>query len=233
MSSLVTKAIADIERAKKNMQKLKKDTKYDEQDEETKKHIMKLAEDKYNKTLDDKADTIERLCDMLEDPDNRYSNAMQRLVGIIANKSSNIQSKQSYMITIRPDQNKIDFYDFKERVEEFVSRKCFLEYKYSFEQKGTDPMSLGNGFHVHIVAKMKQRSKSEVLRDTLSTWKDWVEKGYIAANCIDVITTKNGDQLVENYLVEYKSDDGHKELTHSWDELWRTGMSLQRLYVSK
>lgn len=231
MASLVTKAIADIERAKKAARKIKSD--YEKNPMVSQEVIDTLAIKTYDNVLNDKADTIERLCEMLEDPDNRYANAMQRLVGIISNKSANIQTKQSYMITIRPDHTKIDFFDFKQHVEQFVTRKCFVEYKYSFEQKGTDPMSLGHGFHVHIVAKMKQRSKSEVLRDTLSSWKEWIDKGFIAANCIDVITSKNGDALVENYLLEYKSDDGHKELTQSWDELWRTGMSLQRLYVSQ
>lgn len=142
-------------------------------------------------------------------------------------------SKQAYMITIRPDDTKADFFEFKELVEQFVSRKCFIEYQYSFEQKGTEPMNLGKGFHVHIVANMKQRSKSEVLRDTLSSWKSWIDQGLIAANCIDVITTKNGEALVNDYLLEYKSDDGHKAVTQSYDELWRSGMSLQRLYKSE
>lgn len=140
--------------------------------------------------------------------------------------------RQMYMITIRPDCTKVEFFEFKTAVEYFLERKCFVNYTWSFEQKGTEPMNLGDGFHVHIVANMKQRSKSEVLRDTLSSWKDWIDKGWIAANCIDVITTKNGESLVQNYLVEYKSDDGHKKPTQAWDELWRTGLGLKRLYKS-
>lgn len=136
-----------------------------------------------------------------------------------------------FFITIRPDDSKCDFHDFKKKIESFVSRKCFIEYTYSFEQKGTTPSEIGNGFHCHIVAKMKQRSKGEVLRDTLNTFKDWIEKGWIASNCIDVVITKNPEKLVLNYLVKYESDDGHKVATKAIDELWRSSMAIAPLYV--
>lgn len=228
--SMVTKMIADFERAKKAAKKAH-DT-YRDNPHLTADDVDRAAIGVFRSKLNDKAETIEMLCDALEDPNNRYCNAMHRLAEIISNKSSTLSNKQSYMITIRPDDSKVDFIDFQRYVEYFVQRKCFIDYQYSFEQKGIEPMDIGKGFHVHIVANMKQRSKSEVLRDTLSSWKEWIDKGLIASNCIDVITTKNKDALVENYLLEYKSDDGHKEVTRSWDELWRTGMSLKRLYSS-
>lgn len=137
---------------------------------------------------------------------------------------------REYFITIRPDTTKCDFIDFKSKVEKFVSRKCFIDYTYSFEQKGESYEDLGKGFHVHIVAKMKQASKSNVLRDTLSSWNDWISKDLIAPNCICVVPTNNGAKLVQDYLLEYKSDDEHKEPTKKWDEIWRTNESLDKLY---
>lgn len=142
------------------------------------------------------------------------------------------KENQSYFITIRPDDTKANLLEFKEKVLSFVGRKCFLSYKLSFEQKGTCPTELGNGFHVHIIAQMRQRSKAEVLRDTLSSWNDWIGKQWIAANCIQVLTTKNPEQIVNDYLLEYKSDDGHKEVTKAMDEIWRSANGLQNLYVS-
>lgn len=138
--------------------------------------------------------------------------------------------KQSYFITIRPDCNKVDFITFKEKVESFVSRACFTEVTYSFEQKGTTPSEIGTGFHVHIVAQSKHRSKGECLRDTLSSWNTWVSEGRIAANCIDVAVTNNGQALIQNYLIDYKSDDNHKSPTKSMDELWRSEVGIQPLY---
>lgn len=138
--------------------------------------------------------------------------------------------ESKFFITLRPNDTKCTFLEFKEKVEAYVKRKCFIEYEYSFEQKGTNIDDLGKGFHVHIIAKMKQRSKSEVLRDTKSTFNDWITTGKIAENCIEVLVTKNGDKLVQDYLIEYKSDDGHKEVTKKWDYIWREKEGVEKLY---
>lgn len=137
---------------------------------------------------------------------------------------------RQWFITIRPDTTKCEFLDFKSKVEKFVSRKCFLDYTYSFEQKGECPEDLGKGFHVHIVATMRQRSKGELLRDVLSSWNDWISKDLIAPNCICVVPTNNGEKLVNDYLIEYISDDEHKAPTKSWDEIWRSNNNLHGLY---
>jgi len=128
---------------------------------------------------------------------------------------------KAYFITIRPDDSKCTFENFHAKVLDFVKRKCFVTYALSFEQKGTSDETLGSGFHCHIVAKMKQRTKGEVLRDTLSSWKKYIDDGILAANCIDVNITNNGEELIQNYLIEYKSDDDHKDCTKEWDAKWR------------
>lgn len=138
-----------------------------------------------------------------------------------------------FFITIRPDDSKCDFADFKEKCLKLVQRACFLEYALSFEQKGTTPEDLGKGFHCHIVAKMKQRSKGEVLRDVTSTFKPWIDAGLIASNCIDVHVTKNPEELVNRYLVAYESDDEHKGATKAWDDLWRQHQGIESLYAQK
>lgn len=149
-------------------------------------------------------------------------------------KLSGMQNTDSgFFITIRPNDTKCNFVDFKEKIFKLVERGCFLEYALSFEQKGTTPEDLGKGFHCHIVAKMKQRSKGEVLRDVSSTFKSWIEQGLIASNCIDVCITKNPEELVKKYLVAYESDDEHKSLTKEWDTLWRQHNDLLPLYAQK
>lgn len=136
-------------------------------------------------------------------------------------------TKQNYFITIRPDTSKVQFIDFYNDVKKFTDRKCFNAFKLSFEQKGVTTENIGSGFHVHIVASMKQRSKGEVLRDTQSAFK-----GYTAANCIEVLTTRNPDELVDNYLVNYISEDGHKAPTKEMDALWRKNLNIDALYSS-
>lgn len=140
--------------------------------------------------------------------------------------------KQDYFLTIRPDDSKCTIEDFMEKVDRFVRRKCFISYRLSYEQKGESINDLGKGFHVHIVANMRQRAKSEVLRDTLSSWNDWIKKGWITPNNIDIRTTKNPDKIVDEYLLEYKSDDGHKEKTKNCDTIWRQSKGILDLYYN-
>lgn len=227
--SLATKMIADIERAQKAALKAYKIGEDEEDIPESTR--AKLGEKAFTHFLQKKANTINLLCDLMEDPNNEYANAMQRFASIVKQKQLELNNKQAYFISIRPDDTKVDIVDFTQRINKVVSRKCFLEGKYSFEQKGTCVDDLGKGFHVHIVAQMTQNSKGQVLRDLTSSFKDWIELGYITPNNIDVRTTKNPDELINSYLVEYKSDDGHKVTTQAMDELWRTGNSLKRLYT--
>lgn len=142
-------------------------------------------------------------------------------------------NEHHYMITIRPklecDATIVDLVSMTDRL---LKRSCFLEYSYSYEQKGTCPEDLGKGFHVHIIARMKQRSKGEVVRDCVSTFNSWIEKGWMEPQGIDVKITKNPDDVVQNYLIEYKSDDDHKAPTKEWDSIWRNANGLQDIYRS-
>lgn len=133
---------------------------------------------------------------------------------------------KTYFITIRPKDDAIIFNDFQQRIIKFLQRKCFRKYTYSYEQKGTTLDTLGEGFHVHIVASMTSRSKGEVLRNTISTFKD-----ICAANCIQVDICKNPEKLINNYLINYESDDGHKITTKDFDAQWRYENNLQPLYI--
>lgn len=169
----------------------------------------------------------DRLIERESDEFNEYLRIASMLHGQYLNA---LPAKQAYFITIRPDCNNVTFLEFKEKVESFVNRSCFLECTYSFEQKGTTPSELGNGFHVHIVTTSKHRSKGECLRDTLSSWQKWIDDKKIVSNCIDVGVTKNPETLIQNYLIDYKSDDDHKMPTKSMDELWRLEQGLVSLY---
>lgn len=134
---------------------------------------------------------------------------------------------QWYFITIRPDPKKINFEDFYKVVLKYVERKCIKDYYLSFEQKGINEENLGEGFHVHIIADATWRSKKECLRDTQSTFNKCT-----AANCVDVQPTREPEKIKNDYLLEYKSDDNHKECTKEWDKVWREKLNLLDLYHS-
>lgn len=130
-----------------------------------------------------------------------------------------------YFITIRPDTNKITFFEFFLKVQKYVNRKFMIKYTLSFEQKGTDDASLGHGFHVHIVANTKHRSKGECLRDTISTFGT-----FTLDNCIQVDTTRTPDDIIKKYLLEYESNDGHKIVTKEFDQKWRGLIGIKSIY---
>lgn len=165
----------------------------------------------------------------------RRMKKMKEIIEEEFNELMGIETKEvpGFFITIRPDDTKCNFIDFKDKCLKLVQRTCFKEYALSFEQKGTSPEDLGKGFHCHIVAKMKQRSKGEALRDITSSFKTWIDQGMIAPNCIDVCITKNPEELVNRYLIAYDSDDEHKTLTKSWDDLWRQHNEVLPLYTQK
>lgn len=134
---------------------------------------------------------------------------------------------RQYFISVRPDTSKITFDAFYALTKKFLERKCFNTYELVFEQKGVTYETLGDGFHIHIIAKMRQRSRGEVLRDTQSTYKDCT-----AANCIEVDTIKTPQDMarIKAYILEHKSQDGHKETTKEWDDIWRERLGLLQTY---
>lgn len=139
-------------------------------------------------------------------------------------------TSQWYFITIRPDCSKITFELFYNKIAKLMDRKCFKTFTLSFEQKGTNQETLGQGFHCHIVTETTHRSKGELLRDLTSTFNKWINLQYITENNIDVKPSKTPEQLIQNYLIEYNSEDGHKEPTKQWDTLWREYNKIQPIY---
>lgn len=134
-------------------------------------------------------------------------------------------NKQWLFITIRPDESKLTFFEFTTLVDKYINRKTIKNFTLSYEQKGTSEDTIGKGFHCHIVANTTWRSKGEALRDTFSTFNK-----ICAKNCIQVDRTNNPESIIENYLIEYKSDDDHKSLTKEWDDLWRKKYNIQNVY---
>lgn len=128
-----------------------------------------------------------------------------------------LKHTKCFMITIRPECKKINFHTFKHDVEQYLERRMFTNILIcSYEQKGTSIDTLGHGFHVHIIAETTCRSKGEVLKNTISSFNE-----YVAPQCIQVDLCKDPEKVKQDYLIDYKSNDGHKIKTKIWDEMWR------------
>jgi len=134
----------------------------------------------------------------------------------------------TYAIGISPKIG-IDFQSFADNVQKYLEKPCFNgEITYSFEQRGKDDSEIGRGFHVHIVAEMKQRSKGEVLRDSKLMWAPFAD-----LNCIKVEMLKQAINKTQalSYITDYTSKDGHKILTQDTDTKWREQMGLSPFYT--
>lgn len=148
----------------------------------------------------------------------------QELHGIYK-ETIGLETSNWYFITIRPDEKLTNFIEFKSQVEKYVKRKCFIDYTLTYEQKGTSNENLGSGYHCHIVAYTSWRSKGEALRDTKSTFNK-----ICAPNCIEIKPTRNPNDIIQNYMIDYKSDDNHKIETKIWDDKWRIENKLKNIY---
>nr|QGF19378.1 hypothetical protein [Antarctic circular DNA molecule] len=137
------------------------------------------------------------------------------------------KTSTTYFITIRPAPGRVSFEEFYACARKYTTRKCFITFKLSFEQKGTSEGTLGEGFHLHCIAKMTQRSKGEVLRDTVSSFAKCCDPQGVDIRSIstetDVINTTK-------YLVDYVSKNGHKILTKECDTLWRSKNDISSIY---
>lgn len=133
-----------------------------------------------------------------------------------------LETSNYYFISVRPRPS-VTFEDFYKLTYKYVNRAFMISYKLSFEQKSID--GDGSGFHAHVVCSTKHRSKGECLRDTISSFRKVCEE-----NCIDVQVTRNPEDIVNNYLLNYKSEDEHKSPTREGDQIWRNKLGLADLY---
>lgn len=177
-------------------------------------------------------EAFEKSYAMMVDVERKKFAKILTIASALHNDYMGIASKDPswYMITIRPDTSKVTFSEFYDKIHTLMERKIWLQYTLSFEQKGTTEETLGDGFHVHIVSETSHRSKGECLRDLLSSFKKWINKGMIQEQCIDVKVSKTPDKIIQDYMIEYKSEDGHKEQTMETDKLWREKHNLQPVY---
>jgi len=152
---------------------------------------------------------------------------MMEFKSIAAEMGMHDNLKQTWYITIRPDEKLIDFCQFQANVMALVKRKCFKWYFLTFEQKGVTPEDYGKGFHCHIIAGMTQRSKEEVIRDCYSTLKKFMVK-----ECLQVSYLKTQTDLDQSmsYLENYTSKNGHKIITKDADAEWRKSRGLLPFY---
>lgn len=126
-------------------------------------------------------------------------------------------------ITVRPKAD-CTWPEFKLVADKYLKSKRFLDGEYTWESTGMSIETLGEGFHLHIVASTSWATRWECIRDTKRAFKSCVAP----AQCdIQEVSRKSDPQkIIHEYMVMYKSKDEHKEPHRPWDTLWRNSLSL-------
>lgn len=153
---------------------------------------------------------------------NRHKAKLQELVPELGNKRLN----RMLFITVRPVN--IEFPAFKFLVEKFINNKNkFDAVEYAYEQKGENSSNIGDGFHVHIIARMSVTTrKMEVLSHCKTVFKPHCPQP-------DIKVIYNDEDLSNkrNYIRDSKSADDNKKWAHEYDAKWRLTLGLQDIYT--
>lgn len=147
---------------------------------------------------------------------------LQELVPELGNKRLN----RMVFITIRPVG--VEFKVFKHLVEKFTGNENKFEaVEYAYEQKGEHYSKVGDGFHVHIIARMSPTTrKMEILSHAKTIFKPYCPQP-------DIKTIFNDEDLTNkrNYIRDAKSADDNKKLAHEFDAIWRSTEGLDDIYT--
>ena len=116
------------------------------------------------------------------------------------------------------------------KVEKLVNRKLFKDYLYVYEQRGTDPESMGRGFHCHILAQRNLSYKPSKVRDCIkNTCK-------ILVSNVNNKNTLNIQHIGENWAVDKrtyilgKKEGEGKDIKQDFDKIWRSKNNLKVYY---
>ena len=135
-------------------------------------------------------------------------------------------SINNLFITINPDTKKVSLKDFIKKITQITTWKCFDKCTYAFEQRGSDPLTRGIGYHVHIVANINIKP-SIVKRRLLNSLKGIIGN---PKHC-DIQHLKDTSvQRKLDYIQGKKGEEKQQKVDQ--DTPWREEHQLEALYVS-
>ena len=125
-------------------------------------------------------------------------------------------------ITINP-RSDVKLQDFRDKVDKFVNRNMFTQYRYVYEQRSDTEEDMGKGFHAHILLKRNLDYKpSKVILNTKNTFKGITKVDNPQILNIQIIGADFAMDKDE-YITGVKTGEG-KDKKQEIDILWRKGM---------
>lgn len=132
------------------------------------------------------------------------------------------------LISLRPAPGAC-FATFRNDVEKFTRRGLFVSGEYAFEQIGTSEDELGNGFHCHILAKVKDYVQfKEINRDAHHDIQG-VFTIQVGDDKYKFLRTKRDLEFCQNYIRGDKHDDS-KVAACLLNDMWRAMWNLEPVY---
>jgi len=131
-------------------------------------------------------------------------------------------------ITINPKPD-VSFETFRNKVDKFVNRNCFKQYRYVFEQRSDTEQDMGKGFHAHILLKRNLDYKpSKIIVNTKNTFK-----GITQVDNPQILNIQNiGADYAKDkdeYITGVKTGEG-KDKKQEIDILWRKANNIDSVY---
>lgn len=142
--------------------------------------------------------------------------------------------KKWWWITLRPSrEHKERFSDFMVTCLSYLNRNIFKRWTAAFEQKGTNNETMGQDYHIHIIAEVNDKyHKTKIIRDTKSSWSKFLN-GDVPDAFLEVKEIKTAEQahVKLRYITGHKKEE-HKHAAVAIDPIWRKKMLLKDIYES-
>lgn len=137
------------------------------------------------------------------------------------------------LITIRPDETP-NIPNFHDALRCGLAKALFLDYMYAFEQKGESTETMGQGFHVHILAKVTETTRVQNIVAALQNKRSPLSKYNFVLQVGNgrnkFIPDETGYQRALNYIRGEKHNDA-KKAACDIDIIWRRANNLEPLYT--
>jgi len=189
----------------------------------------------YNKAVEQfKSKKIEKIvaleyqAELLGDKMKKVKEYENHVKALIKSQTAEKHNNDYVFVTINPNPD-IDFATFRDKVEKYVKRNMFLDYRYVYEQRGATEEQAGKGYHAHVLLKRNLDYKpSKIIVNTKNSFKGITQVNNPQILNIQII----GKEFMldkNEYITGVKTDEG-KDEKQAVDKLWREQNNLQAVY---
>ncbi len=192
------------------------------------RELYNQAYERYLGRKIEKIISLEYEAELLGDKMKKIKDYEYKVKAIIKDNVATKHNNGYVFVTVNPNAT-TDFATFREKIEKFVKRNMFLEYRYVYEQRGGTEQEAGRGFHAHILLKRNLDYKpSKIILNTKNTFK-----GITDVNNPDVLNIQIiGKEFCldkNEYMTGLKTGEG-KDMKQQIDKLWREQNNLDAVY---